>query len=125
MYSPVEPCGYRVVIRQDLIEEKSEAGIILGTKQQTARMQAGQTYGTIVAVGPVAFTGEDFGENERDSYQPGVKVMYRRYAGDVIESDEFTDEEGATALFHVCTDRDVQALVKDHQTKLVGNYSHL
>lgn len=114
LYIPVIPTGYRVLVRQDPVEMKSEGGILLGDSD---RRQAGQIWGTIVAIGPKAFTGGDFGDKEHDSYIAGTRVLYKRYGG-----QSFTDvgkiENGRS--YHLIPDTEVLGIVNtDKELSLV------
>jgi co-chaperonin GroES (HSP10) len=46
----IEPCGHRVLIRPELVEEKTAGGIILATSAKEREQQATMR-GTVVAVG--------------------------------------------------------------------------
>ena len=105
IYIPVIPVGFRVLIRQDPVETKSEGGIILGDAD---RRQAGQIWGTVVAIGPKAFTGPDFGDDEHQNIKEGTRVLYKRYGG-----QSFTDvgriENGRS--YHLIPDSEVLGVV--------------
>jgi len=117
VYVPVLPTGFRVLVRQDPVEMKSEGGIILGDSD---RRQAGQIWGTIVAVGPKAFTGADFGDDEHDKHKAGTRVLYKRYGG-----QSFTDvgkiENGRS--YHLVPDSEVLGIVNtDKELNLVESH---
>lgn len=111
MKSPIKPTGFRVVVRQDQIEEKSKGGIITATSKEINRKQVGQIEGTLVAIGASAFTGEDFGDEDREILKPGTKVIYARYAGDTYR---YKDEDSDTSpLYHLCSDMDIKGIPED------------
>ena len=93
--------GIRVVVKQDPVALTSKAGIILDTPDQQRRRQAGQTVGTIVGIGPVAFTGPDYGINDRDKYQIGTRVLYTRYGGQSFSEDP---DDANSPVYHVLHD---------------------
>ncbi len=95
--------GYRVVIKQDPVTEKSKGGIILA-QSTLDRQQSGQIIGTLMAVGPVAFTGPDWGKDDRDHLQPGTKVIYRRYSGQPFTLDP---NDPDAERYEICADSDV------------------
>lgn len=79
-----EPCGHRVLIQPDVVEEKTASGIIL-TSQTQQRDQQATMRGTVAAVGINAWKAFDDG-------QPwaavGDRVVFRRYAGEVIKEGD-------------------------------------
>ena len=123
IHTPIEPVGFRVVIRQNVIEEKTETGIILNTDKEQKRKQLGHTEGVLVAVGGAAFTGEDWGAKDRETLKPGTRVKFNRYAGQTVESKEYQDEDGVTALFHICADSDVHGIL--NESAQLENFRHL
>lgn len=97
----LKPCGHRVVIKPDPIEEKSKGGIVVVATEQEEKMQkAGNMKGTIVAVGPTAWKAFDDGEPWA---QEGDRVYYAKYAGKFIVDPE-TEEE-----LVICNDEDIVA----------------
>jgi len=119
MKSPIKPIGYRVVIRQDAVEETSKGGIILSSREQGLQ-RSSQHVGTLVAQGPAAFTGEDFGEDAKKDIPNGTRVLYKRYAGQVYK---FKDEDSETAsLYHLCSDADIQG-IPEEDAEMVNDYN--
>lgn len=96
--------GYRVVIKQIPVSMKSSGGIILETGDALKRRQAGQIWGTIVAVGDKAFTGPDWGDEDRAMLKPGTRVLYRRYSGVSFTLDP-NDKDADR--YELCADSDV------------------
>jgi len=111
MKSPIKPTGYRVVVRQDILESRTSGGIIMATAGELNRRQAGQVTGILVAVGDAAFTGEDYGDADREILKPGTRVIYQRYAGNTYR---FKDEDSDTAPhYHLCADGDIQGVPEE------------
>lgn len=103
-----EITGYRVVVRQEPINTKSKGGIILDVGDAAKRRQGGQVWGYLEAMGEIAFTGKDFGPSDREIYEKCMKekrrVLFRRYAGQVIAGDE---EKPDSDVYHICADSDI------------------
>jgi co-chaperonin GroES (HSP10) len=102
--------GYRVVIKQIPVETISKGGIIIDAGDAQKRRQAGQIWGTLVARGDIAFKGKDWGDDDRDMYEIGTKVLYRRYAGQGFTLDA-TDPNADK--YELCADSDVLMPVPD------------
>lgn len=96
--------GYRVVVRQDPVANVSKGGILMDTPDRLRRRQAGQTVGTIVGIGSVAFTGPDYGPGDRDRYQIGTRVLYTRYGGQCFSEDP---ENPNSTMYHILADNSI------------------
>ena len=94
----IKPCGYRVIIKPDPIEEVTKGGIVLALDER--RERAGQMFGTIVRIGPEAW--KDY---EEGWAKEGDRVMYSMYSGKTIK-DTDTDEN-----YLIINDEDVIAIV--------------
>lgn len=95
------PCGHRVIIKPDPVEEKSKGGIVVVATEQEERMQkAGNMKGTIISVGPTAWRAFDDG---KPWAKEGDRVYYAKYAGKFIVDPE-TEEE-----YVICNDEDIVA----------------
>lgn len=98
MKSSLTPTGYRVLIKPDPLEEKSEGGILI-VHQDERLARAGTQTGTLVAVGKTAWA---------DSPEPwcsvGDHVIYAKYAGKIV-TDPDTAEE-----YMIVNDEDVLAI---------------
>jgi co-chaperonin GroES (HSP10) len=103
--------GYRVVIKQLPVHNRTKSGIILETGDAIKRRQAGQIIGTLVAIGDVAFTGPDWGKGDRDMFKVGTKVIYRRYSGQPFTLDP--NDENADR-YEICGDSDVYMPVPEN-----------
>ena len=103
---PVIPVGYRLLIRQELAEEKSEGGILLGTGDDLKRRQKGQSMGTVVAIG-----GGCYDKGGDPWVELGDVVQIRPYGGAMTESAGFykTDEE--SIHYHLINDEDVLGII--------------
>ena len=77
----IEPSEYHVIVRPEVIEEKTEGGIILPDTVKDMK-QRGAIRGEIVAIGPKAKIRFNDGP-----VCLGDKVLYARYGGFVIEED--------------------------------------
>jgi len=116
--NPVKPTGFHVLIKsqelnksvdEEKFSELAKAGFQESTSDEHARRQAGQIWGEIVDMGPVAFTGADWGDEE---VKVGDKVLFSRYGGQTF-SQPGTVESNSYALWRVCPDSDVIAVVND------------
>lgn len=126
MSNPVTPLGFRVLIKStqlakevdaDQYSKLAEMGFQQSTGDEHARRQAGQIWGTIEDMGPTAFTGPDWEGKElsRDKVKIGDKVLFIRYAGMTFDKAG-TVEGGSQALYRVCADSDVLAVVNEDIT---------
>ncbi len=87
----IKPFGYYVLIKVEKVEETTESGIIIASKNENKREQDGHYKGMVMAFGPAAFKGmqgancpEDWGIEEGDF------VRFNRYDG-AMEIDEGED----------------------------------
>jgi len=122
--SPVDAKGFRVCIRQDPVNEVLEdekyaalsaGGFVTDTKDEHARRESGQIWGTLVSIGETAFTGPDWQLKDKDGevikdagYRVGDKVMFKRYAGTTFEGAGVVESK---PLYRICNDSDVLANV--------------
>lgn len=87
----IEPLGYRVLVRPDsdgLKKDtdgnyKTQGGIVV-VAATAERDRAGQVYGTLVAIGPLAW--KDEGGADAWGVKLGDKVSYAKYGGAFIDS---------------------------------------
>lgn len=88
--SGIHPCGDRVLIKPDDIEEKTEGGIIIpGTVNELHAMA--QSIGTFVAAGPDAYMDSVTRDSEgrvverrgfsQSFAKPGDRVAFAKYGG--------------------------------------------
>lgn len=78
------PCGYRVLVRPDIVEEKSAGGIVL-VKETVAADKFGTTTGVLVAIGDQAWSG--FGDGQHWA-KVGDRVQYAKYANTKIQDPD-------------------------------------
>ena len=97
----IKPCSYHVLVRPDVVEEKTKTGIFIpsGTQQ---REQFAQVFGTIVKIGPTAWNAFDSGEKWAEV---GDRVAYARYGGFLIRDPETKED------FRLLLDKDIVAVV--------------
>lgn len=91
----LKPVGYRVLIKPDSLEEITETGIVLVHKDELAA-KAATVRGTIVAIGPEAWTGME------PWVAVGDRVQYAKYAGKMVD-----DPDDPNNPYLVINDEDV------------------
>lgn len=96
----IVPAGHRVLIKPEIVEEKTSGGIILAQTTKDREQQATMR-GVVVEVGENAWKAFDDG---RPWAKVGDKVVFRKYAGEKIPEG---DEE-----YRVVNDEDVLAIIK-------------
>ena len=74
--SGINPCGWRVLIKPQEINEVSKSGIILTTEVTKEREQMGNTTGIVIAMGTQCYADEP-----EPWCQLGDKVIFAKYAG--------------------------------------------
>lgn len=90
-----KPCGNKILVAMDKVEEKSAGGIVL-PGMKTERDAMAQMIGTLVAVGDCAWGDQPF-----RWARPGDKVKFAKYAG------YLHTEEGDDTLYRVMHDLDI------------------
>jgi chaperonin GroES len=112
--SGIHPCGDRVLIRPDDIEEKTEGGIIIPGSVSELHAMA-QSIGTFIAAGPDAWT--HFVERETNGpvkcrgysqpfAKPGDRVAFAKYGGLQVEGKD-------GVVYRLMNDEDVTAIVEE------------
>ncbi len=99
----VEATGYYVIVLPDVVEEKSQGGIILAKETLDSNKYA-TIHGTIVDIGPIAWHG--FGDG-RPWASIGDRVIYARYAGKRLE-----DPDNPELEYVLMCDNDILAITK-------------
>ena len=99
----IKPCSYHVLVRPDVVEEKTPSGIVIPRGTQD-REQSAQVVGTIVAIGPSAWKAFDDGEKWAEV---GDRVTYARYGGFLIRDPETKED------FRLLLDKDIVAIVSE------------
>lgn len=80
--SGITPAGLSILVEPEQIEEKTEAGIIVGTPEQLEREQLRQTDGIVLAIGPVAWYDEkDTQGNVIPRCAVGDRIVMTAFAG--------------------------------------------
>ena len=100
----IKPVEYKVLIRQDDVEDKSSGGIWLADVTRDRQTEA-QDRGTIVEVGGMAFS-------DWNGIKPSIgdKVLYDRYAGSTIR---FRGKDNQMLVFRLCEDKKIGAVVEE------------
>lgn len=102
--SGLRPVEFKVLIKPDPVEERTEGGIIM--PEQTKDMQQmAQVKGTLVAYGGAAF-GKPFTDDERVLLVPGARVYYDKYAGTTLIGADGAD-------YIITQDKNVASLVEN------------
>ena len=97
----IVPCGHRVLVKIDEVEEKTAGGIVI-PKTTAERQEEAGIFGTIVAIGETAW--KDFGGRSWASI--GDRVMIAKYGGFIAQ------EPGTAEKFRVLNDEDIVAVIK-------------
>lgn len=74
--SGIWPFEYKVLVKPREVSEKTDGGIIMPEEIQK-KEKYGNSYGTIVAIGEIAFTDPDWLERPR----VGDNILFDKYAG--------------------------------------------
>jgi len=121
--SGIEPCGSKVLVKPDSLEEMTKGGIILPPNVKT-RHEMAACYGYVIAVGPDAFTHRV----ERLMSPKGELIEYRvsGYAGPFAEVGDriaFAPHSGAVNTgedgeeYWIIHDEDITARVSEKVTQ--------
>lgn len=101
--SGISPCGHRVLVLPDEVQEQTKTGVVVMTQVQRVKEEMAQIEGTIVAIGPGAWS--EFG-------QPwaclGDRVIFAKYGGLIYDKQHTRD--GKT--YRLLNDLDIVAIVK-------------
>lgn len=74
--SGIHPCGHRILVKPEEIEERSEGGIVLMTAS-TEKMEAlAQTFGWVVATGETAYA-----DQPSAWCKVGDRISFAKYSG--------------------------------------------
>lgn len=113
--SGIHPCGDRVLIKPDEIEEKTEGGIIIpGTVGELHAMA--QSIGTFIAAGPDAYMDSVTRDSEgriverrgfsQSFAKPGDRVAFAKYGGLQVNGKD-------GQAYRLMNDVDVTAVVEE------------
>lgn len=100
---PIKPCGHRVLVIPDPIEEKTAGGIIIQTEVTKDREAQAQTFGTIVDIGPNAWMAFDDG---KPWAKIGDHVSFAKYGGFVMRDPHDKKE------YRLLNDEDICAVIE-------------
>jgi len=118
--SGIHPCGDRVLVKPDVIEEVTAGGIVL-TASIVEHHMAAQTSGEVIDVGPDAWTHfVEINESARGRLatkrgfskpfaQVGDKVMFAKYGGQSVWGKDGVE-------YRILNDIDVTALIEEGVT---------
>lgn len=96
----ITPVGNRVIVKQDLLEETTDSGIVL-VREHEAAEQAAQIAGTVLAIGDDCWAAYD-----EDWCSEGDRVLFAKYAGKNI-NDVATGE-----TYLIMNDIDIVAVIE-------------
>ena len=96
--SGIKPIEYNVVVKPERVEEKTTGGLYIPQDTQE-KDQYGEFKGTLVALSPMAFSFDEWPENEPKP-QVGDRVVFVRYAGTLVQGDDGED-------YRIMKDKDV------------------
>lgn len=99
----IKPVNNQVLVRLDVVEQKSSGGIVLPTATRD-REQGGTMSGTVMAIGPDCF------QRQAQAFDVGDRVCFGRYAGGSIGLyvGDTTDE--VARLWRLIGDEEIQAV---------------
>lgn len=101
--SGLHPVEYKVLIRLDDEEERTEGGIWI-PRTAAEKAQTAREVGTFIEAGCLAFTDPDWPADARP--KPGCRVLFDRYAGSVqIGRDK--------KKYRIINDKEIGALVEE------------
>lgn len=106
--SKYQAVGHRILVRLDDVEqqEKTKSGIIIAKEDASyKREQVGMERGTVLDIGPTAYTVVDDGTSW---VKKGDRICFARYEG-VLLTEE--DDEGRTIRYRMINDTDVFAKI--------------
>lgn len=98
--STIKPAGHRILVRMDTVETKTSSGLIHLPESAKDRQEAAQTTGTLIAVGPNAWTCD----GELPWAKPGDRVYFARYIGALVIDPETGDK------YHLMNDEDIMGI---------------
>lgn len=80
----IEVTEFNVLIDQDVVAEKTKGGLYIPDDRRDRDKHA-QTWGTIIATGPRAFSEDDIWGDIRP--KAGDRVFWARHSGGLVEID--------------------------------------
>lgn len=127
----IKPAGIRVLVLPDAFEDgnddsgeeiKTAGGIIIAKESEYAkdreRERVGQQFGTLVAIGPLAWQDYDNFRDRTNGWHRwaavGDRVSFARYAGKRITDPETSVE------YVVMNDNDINAIIESEKENVDG-----
>lgn len=109
---PVRAAGWRILVEPVEVKRKSEGGIVFA--EESVRAQEYLRYiGTVVDVGPLAYTGEKFRPHPNAPAHPWCKVgdvvAFGKYAGQEVVARQGEEQK----RFRLINDDEVLAVVQN------------
>ena len=99
--SGIHPCGHRVLVLPEQVEEVSAGGIIMHTATQGDREALAQMYGIVIEVGSSCYA------DQPDAWcKEGDRVSFAKYSGLIYEGID-------KKKYRVISDLDVVAIVEE------------
>jgi co-chaperonin GroES (HSP10) len=98
--SGIEPRGTLVLVKMNLLEQKTASGIIKCSVEELERKQMGQVKGILVAVGEDAY--HDF----KNAPKVGDHVFVKKYSGVHIETND-------GHAYRMCQDLEAPAVLRN------------
>jgi chaperonin GroES len=99
--SGIKPMEYKVLVEPVKVEEKTAGGIYLPDQVKDKNKFANDE-GTIIAVGPIAFTDPHWLECPK----VGDKVMFDRYAGILVKGKDENE-------YRIINDKEICAILEE------------
>jgi co-chaperonin GroES (HSP10) len=98
-YNNIKMHGWRILVKPDPVEEVYGESKIVIVHEDVKRERAKQEYGTVLAMGPMAFKGIKGYDYEiyGDWVKVGDRVLYAKYSGRFV-MDPDNPEENLVAL---------------------------
>ena len=96
--SGITPIEYNVVVKPEKVAERTTGGILIPDAARE-RDQYGEHKGVLVALSPMAFSFEEWPEDEPKP-SVGNRVIFIKYAGTLVQGDDGED-------YRVMKDKDV------------------
>ena len=102
--SGITPVGHRVLIKPDVVEHKTESGIIVHTGQTEDRERLAQIRGVVVELGNTAFA-----DQPTPWCKVGDRITFGKYSGLIYKGEETLDGHE----YRIINDLDVVAIHKE------------
>lgn len=106
--------GHRVLVKPKEVEKVTESGIIIQqqSKYDEKLLQHKMLEGTVLQVGPTAYTNENVTGSAGPWCKVGDRVYYKQYSGKFIPDPNSDKEEASLILLN---DEDIIAVIEDKE----------